>query len=519
LPSLWTVPLRTRPTTLAPMSLTHSQAALAEPTEGGGLATNRAEASEQEFGGLRRQGLLIGSLGILAGVIAVRIPREIGQDTWLSLLVGRRVAHAGIPHHDVFTAWTLGQAWVDQQWLAHLLLYGVYAAGGMVLLSAMQVVLLVGAIAGAVTFARRRGAAARTIAWLLVASIYPILLAAGAVRTQTLVLPLFVATLALLTLDARRPANTVLLALPMLVLWSNLHGSVVVGVALVALRGLLGFAQRANMARYLTLTVGAVLSIGATPYGTDVLTYYRATLESPAFRRIVTEWGAPTPSLMNAPIFALIGIAVWLLARRTKEVGRFGLFAELFLIILALTALRSAVWLGLGSIVLLAPALDAELGGKELAVERMNRMVGMFGVAFAAIMLVTTLSQGTGGLTNASFPSAAADAVARAAAARPRTTVYSNERYADWLLFSHPELTGRVAFDARFEMLSAAQLQRIFVWTNQITDDWRRTIDGSGVVVLDLPDEEPLQVSLRDSGGLHEVFSNKEIAVFATQRP
>ena len=65
-------------------------------------------------------------------------------------------------------------------------------------------------------------------------------------------------------------------------------------------------------------------------------------------------------------------------------------------------------------------------------------------------------------------------------------------------------------------MLSAAQLQRIFVWTNQITDDWRRTIDGAGVVVLDLPDEEPLQASLRQGNALHEVYGNKEIAVFVT---
>src|SRR5438093_675889 len=146
---------------------------------------------------LRAHGLLIGCVGIFAGIIAVRLPREIGQDTWLSLLVGRRIVNTGIPHHDVFTAWTLGQTWIDQQWLANLLSYGIYAAGGIVLLSLCQVLLLGGAVAGAVAFARREGSSARTIAWLLVATIYPILLAAGGVRTQTFVLPLFVVVLAL----------------------------------------------------------------------------------------------------------------------------------------------------------------------------------------------------------------------------------------------------------------------------------------------------------------------------------
>jgi hypothetical protein len=468
---------------------------------------------------LRAHGLLVGCVGIFAGIIAVRLPREIGQDTWLSLLVGRRIVDSGIPHHDVFTAWTLGHTWVDQQRLANLLSYGIYAAGGIVLLSLCQVLLLGGAVAGAIAVVRRDGVAARTLAWLLVATIYPILLASGGVRTQTFVLPLFVVVLWLLVRDTRRPATSVLWTLPILVLWANLHGSVVIGAGLVLLRGVLGLVEKSAPRRYLALALGAVAAILATPYGFGVIDYYRSTLVNPAFRSIVTEWGAPTPSLMNAPIFLLVGGAIWLAARRTKEIGRFGLLAELALVVLALGAIRSAVWLGLGSIVLLAPALDAELGGKELSVERMNKLVGVFGIAFASIMLAATLAQGASGLTKAAFPPAAADAAARAAAARPNTTVYSNERYADWLLFTHPELAGRLAFDARFELLSAAQLQRIFVWTNQLTDEWRRTIAGSGVVVLDLPDEQPLQASLLRSGsGLHRVYGDKEIGVFATTK-
>ncbi len=479
---------------------------------------SKAVSSRWRVDGLLRiHGLLIGCVGIFAGIVAVRLPREIGQDTWLSLLVGRRIADAGIPHHDLFTAWTLGKTWVDQQWLAHLLSYGVYAVGGFVLLSLVHVLLLGSAVGGAISFARRRGAAARTLAWLLVATIYPILLAAGAVRTQTFVLPLFVVVLSLLTLDARRSSNTVLLTLPILVLWANLHGSVVIAAGLVVLRGVLGLADRTNRVRYLALVLGAVLAVGATPYGLGVLDYYHSTLVNPAFRSIVTEWGAPKPSLTNAPIFLLIGAAIWLLARRTREVGRFGLLAELALIALSLTAIRSAVWLGLASIVLLAPALDAELGGKELSVERMNRMVGLFGVAFATIMLVAALSPGSSGLTRSFFPPAAGNAVARAASARPHATIYANERYSDWLLFEHPELTGRIAFDARFEMLGDDQLQRIFVWTNQITDDWRRAIAGSGVVVLDLPDEQPIQTSLRRRSGLRETYSDEQIAVFVTK--
>jgi hypothetical protein len=467
---------------------------------------------------LGAHGLLIGCVGIFAGMVAVRLPREIGQDTWLALLAGRTIVQNGIPHHDALTAWTAGRTWVDQQWLAHLAAYGVYAAGGLVLLAVLQVALLGGAVGAAAAIARHSGATARTTAWLLVATLYPILYAAGGIRTQSLALPLFVAVLALLLRDSRRPSNAVLLTLPVLALWANLHGSVVVAAGLVLLRAVIGLVEGRSRSRYIALALGAPLAVAATPYGTGIVDYYRHTLVNPAFRSLVTEWGPPTPGLLTAPIFLLMGLAVWLLARRTKEAGTFPLLAELALIGLSLGAVRSVVWLGLGSILLLAPALDAELGAKELSVERLNRMVGLVGVYFVAFILVVVSARGASGLTQA-FPSRAGDAVVRAAAARSGSLVYSNERFADWLLFKHPQLAGRVAYDARFELLEAPQLRRIFDWTNQVTTGWRAAAAGSGVIVLDMSDEQGLRKTLTGNPRLRQVYADNRIAVFVQNAP
>jgi hypothetical protein len=73
------------------------------------------------------------------------------------------------------------------------------------------------------------------------------------------------------------------------------------------------------------------------------------------------------------------------------------------------------------------------------------------------------------------FPSAAADRVAAVAARDPRADVFANERFADWLLFEHPALAGRIAFDGRFELLSSKELERVV--------HFRARIEGAAKVV------------------------------------
>ena len=58
------------------------------------------------------------------------IPQHITQDSWLALVAGRLIANTGIPHHDFFTVMAHGVRWVDQQWLAQLLMYELQHLGG-----------------------------------------------------------------------------------------------------------------------------------------------------------------------------------------------------------------------------------------------------------------------------------------------------------------------------------------------------------------------------------------------------
>ncbi len=128
----------------------------------------------------------------------------------------------------------LGATWTDQQWLAQLFMYGVYSLGGHALLSIATCVSVVSAFAIATAAARSLGAGPRAI-WVM---FLPVLVAAPwgwSIRAQMLALPMFTGLLWLLASEARNPTRRIWLALPLLVVWAQIHGSVALGALLVVL--------------------------------------------------------------------------------------------------------------------------------------------------------------------------------------------------------------------------------------------------------------------------------------------
>ncbi len=113
-------------------------------------------------------------------------------------------------------------------------MYGVYSLGGFALLSIATATFVVAAFSIAAAAARQLGAGARAI-WVM---FLPVLVAAPwawSIRAQMLALPLYTGLLWLLASEARNPTRRIWLALPLLVVWANVHGSVALGALLVML--------------------------------------------------------------------------------------------------------------------------------------------------------------------------------------------------------------------------------------------------------------------------------------------
>src|SRR4030095_14820732 len=113
-----------------------------------------------------------------------------------------------------------GREWIDQQWLAQLIWYGIERPGGPPAIALVDVVLLAAAVAAAMAAARQLAASARATFFVSAVCLFTAPWT-WQIRAQALALPMFVWTLWLAADHVRRPSRRLLWALPILLLWAN----------------------------------------------------------------------------------------------------------------------------------------------------------------------------------------------------------------------------------------------------------------------------------------------------------
>jgi hypothetical protein len=477
-------------------------------------STFAAEAAPnlRRLPGLRRTASLVDACGrhgtdVLLGVglmamtavLLVALPNAFSVDSWLALVSGRELWQSGIPHHETLTALAHGAPWIDQQWLSQLLTYAVYLVGGLALLGVVNVVLMAGAVAGCAVGARRLGASPAAVL-LVLPLCAAIVVSSREVRTQEFALPLFAATTYLLASDSRRPSARVYWCLPLLLLWANVHGTVSLGVALVALRGLaLGWERRGELLtcarawlRPLILILAAPATLLATPYGLSVVSYYRVMLLGGTVRQAVTEWQPITSMpVMAILLFVLVGGALWAFGRYP---GRTTLWERLALLALAAASIqvvRNTLFFALLALLVLPLALSGSSGrrpAQALAGLRRGRLnLGLGCLSLCAVVAVgaATLARPDSSIELVYQRTGLLQVVEHQTAADPGLKVFADVRFADWLLWRDPGLRGRIANDARFELLTSAQLTRLRDAVIALGPDWKRGLRGFRLIVLD----------------------------------
>jgi hypothetical protein len=502
-------------------------AALPRVPSGRGERThsNRLAAAGRLVALAEREAVLGALAAVYAVVLLAVLPQMLVQDSWLALVSGREVVANGLPHADTFTVWTQGVAWIDQQWLAQVAFYGLFALGGVELALLAHVGLLVVAFASGLAAARSLGASTRSVC--LVGMLCMFAAPWGLqLRAQTFAVPLFVWLLWLLAADSRTPSRRVFLVLPILVLWANLHGTVVLAALLVAARGVTyGVAELQKPARSSAwarrtalLTVVPFACLFASPYGLALAGYYRTMLVSPLMRTFVDEWSRSMPSA-STMLFYVVGIAaVVLVVRHRSRLTGFEQLALLALLVAGASAIRSIVWFALAALILLPRLLDGALSEWSRRLGRTPKRV-LASVAVGATLAATgvVVAQPSGWYTR-DWPAAAAAQVAGIAAKRPAATVFADARYADWLLWEQPQLAGRIAYDIRFELFSRQHFERLVAYQSRVGDGWRRAIDAHDVLVVDQSGQPEVVRALRAGAAYDVVYRDDGLAVLARLR-
>ena len=470
---------------------------------------------------LERHALFVAALAVAAGVSLATVPSHLNQDGWLALVDGRYVAQHGIPHRDTFAVLTHGAQWIDQQWLAQLAIYGLYQLGGLPLYSLVYVALTVGGFGIAIAAARRLGGSEAHVVWVLPLGAFLYFAGSFQIRTEGFAYPLFVGVLWLLAAEIRAPSRRrVYLVFPLLVLWSNLHGSASLGAGLTMLYGLclLGEDLRTGRpwrlrGRGLVFIIGAPLCLLVTPYGISGLTYYRETLLNPAFKSLVVEWQPVTSFMILAiPFFAGAFATVWVIGLSRGRARLFEALALLALIVGAISAVRNITWFALAAVMLLPSTLGTALPPRAPAPRRGRLNITLVGAStiFLLASLIAVAAKSSSWFERG-YDGRTLSRVVAVVHRQPDVRIFADGHFADWLLWRDPSLAGHVAYDSRLELLTTTQLRELAGRTEIRAPGARDPLAGYGLLVLETP--ERASQLLLDQAGTHVILRGHGVAV------
>lgn len=338
------------------------------------------------------------SLAIAGSMLFVAGFGIVGADTYWLVALGDHIARTGsVPEGVPFAAADTSD-WPNVLVLAQLV-FAALGLGGPGLLLAAQVLALGLTGIGLTLGARRLGARDASTAGVVLVAVAGSLMPLGIVRLQLLSLVPFALLLLLLRAEHARPSRRIWLLLPLLAVWSNLHGAVLMGTA-VAGCYLLFSRLRRLPAQTMAVGLGALLALLATPALLDTIPYYLGVFGNEAAQRGSDLWARPD---LGHPLDVLMVLAaVVLLALAARR--RLPLWEWVAIAGLAgatATGARHGIWL------LLLLAARAAAGSRRRVVEHASTSQPLT-LRVAAVLQVTALVVAAGSLALAGLRSDAA---------------------------------------------------------------------------------------------------------------
>jgi hypothetical protein len=448
-------------------------------------------------------------------LIALLLPLS-PQDYWWYLRLGSDILQMGeIPSVNTYSYTREGVSFFYQAWLAAVLFWKTYMAGGITLTFFLRG-LVIATTYGLLWIMVRSMDAGPRLASLL--TLLASLVGSGnwSFRPQMLTYPLFVFSLFILMRWAHGKTRGVWILPPLSVLWVNLHGS----FPLLLVLGCLALAFGKGDRRRLGIAMGlATLAMLVNPHGVNVLGYVRNMLTSQS-NQLSIEWG-PTinrgwqANLFFAWVLTLAPLAA--ISERKRPLLDWTYFLTFGW--LALYGVRYVIWFSF-ILALQTGALLAEIGNRfiEASPQRERRSVNNLVAVLLLVLPFATLP----GFRESWWPGAPTpydhtnpiDATnwleAKPELAGP---LFSDLSHASYLIFALPSRP--VWIDPRFELYPTSQWVR-YSSIMSASPNWQGLLDEEGInlVMLSTNGEPALIAAMRASDQWCQGYQGQNAVVF-----
>lgn len=424
---------------------------------------------------------------------------------------------------DVFTATAQGRPWLNQQWLAQIVMATAFRLGGWFGLVALRALLTALVLAFVFLACRAAGAVTKRAASLTLASGF--VLASGfMLRPQLLGMVCFAATAWLV---ARRHAHPegVWIVIPVTILWANLHGSFFLAPLLLGLAWLEDRWVRGYGGRTLLLAgLGSLLATTVNPYGYRVWSYAADLATDPVIRRTISEWQPPTIEVYSGAAFFLsvAAVATLLIARVRRPVPWGSLMPLAVFLAIALLAVRGVYWWAMVAPIVLAGVLSdgrANTERRDPAGPLNIVIVGALALAMVGTMMrwapYTGPSMPDGG--RVSF---APVGITRELheTLRPGEVVFNAQKWGSWLEFEFRR--NPVVVDSLVEVIPETVWWRYYAVSGGV-EGWQAILDSwhVDVAVLARDQQRDLVPRMQADPGWRLVYEDAEGLIFRRASP
>jgi hypothetical protein len=315
------------------------------------------EPSVDDQAGFSRTRVVAAAALVVA--LAALLSRVGADSRWLATLGHAITTHGSIPQGVPFaTAPT--RHWPNTLVLAELVFNALERGFGDRGLMLAQLAAVGGALAMLAYDARAGGARAAGISLALLAAGVGVLPSLAIARVQMFSLVLFPVLVALLRSEARQPSKRIWLVLPLLALWSNLHGGALLGLAV--LLGYLALSRaRQQPLTAIGVAVCAPVALCLTPALGQTVSYYHGLVTNVAAQSGQGMWSPLSPSapldLVMIAAFVVLALGAW---RARPALWEWAVLAALTLA--TVQASRNGVWL---LFFLVAPAARASRAARS----------------------------------------------------------------------------------------------------------------------------------------------------------